>query len=507
MLSAYRVGRFIFGKRCLIQFPFFHVVFAKGCRRDAGGQGILDGAGVQAGDDRLGDFCKFCVQLLCIARIIGKFLTCFWLRRNFSSQIFTDGNLFLTVRNINCFTCIKADRVELGRNVLNPCRSVNRTIVYLIGALRAITMNTILRAANRQFGSKQMRKMVAVFLQAVRWLTIRQGNHVFDCTPDRVIVQQILRIGQTGIQVRTAFRAQSLDVFQNFLINIRIRYVDPRLYGFSLFCKRHNGDVTAKVAAVLIGRNRTVCVERQAAVGFQEILRSNLRGIQTGCTCGFEVNIIVSESVWGRVLSIFVTFKPARIMLIIRVISATIIGTFELFFSILVCGFIVILIIAVRCTVKLYIVMHTVTFYAALRAICHRDGGVEHQDGRGFAGVLLGLLQDDLKRDFVLVIVRSRFRGLGDSFDAIGQRRSRSARLPLVLVVVFTDHDFGIRRRGLAVPFCRQRYRREQADGQDQRQQQGYDSFHHFFFSPYVWFNFFVFFFRFSMCNGRGAGV
>ena len=297
LLFAYRVGRFIFGKRCLIQFPFFHLVFAKGFRRDAGGQGILDRAGVQAGDDRLSDFCKFCVQLLCIARIIGKFLTCFWLRRNFSSQIFTDGNLAPVVRNINCFTCIKADRVELGRNVLNPCRSVNRTIVYLIGALRAITMKTILRAADRQFGSKQMPRIVAVFLQAVRWLTIRQGNHVLDCTVDVFIIQQILRIGQTGIQVRTAFRAQSLDVFQNFLINIRIRYVDPRLYGFSLFCKRHNGDVTAKVAAVLIGCRRTVCVERQAAVGFQEILRSNLRGIQTGCTCGFEVNIIVSESV------------------------------------------------------------------------------------------------------------------------------------------------------------------------------------------------------------------
>ena len=355
MLSAYRVGRFIFGKRCLIQFPFFHVVFAKGCRRDAGGQGILDGAGVQAGDDRLGDFCKFCVQLFCIARIIGKLLTCFCrLRRNFSAQIFTDGNLFLTVRNINCFTCIKADRVDLGRNVLNPCRSVNRTIVYLIGALRAITMNTILRAADRQFGvKKRMEQFVAVFLQAVRWLTIRQGDHVLDCTPDRVIVQQILRIGQTGIQVRTAFRAQSLDVFQNFLINIRIRYVDPRLYGFSLFCKGHNGDIAAKVSAVLIGRNRTVCVELQAAVGFQEILRSNLRGIQTGGTCGFDVNIIVWESLVGRVLSIFVTIKPARIMLIILVISITIIGTIELFSSILVCGFIIIVSRAVRCIVKL----------------------------------------------------------------------------------------------------------------------------------------------------------
>ena len=294
MLSAYRVGRFIFGKRCLIQFPFFHVAFVKGCRRDAGGQGILDGAGAQAGDDGLGDFCKFCVQLFCIARIIGKLLTCFCrLRRNFSAQIFTDGNLFLTVRNINCFTCIKADRVDLGRNVLNPCRSVNRTIVYLIGALRAITMNTILRAADRQFGvKKRMEQFVAVFLQAVRWLTIRQGDHVLDRVVDGCFFQQILRIGQAGIQVRTAFRAQSLDVFQNFLINIRIRYVDPFLLERCPRRKRHNGDVAAKVAAVLIGCNRTVCLERQAAVGFQEILRTNLRGIQTGCTWLFSVKII-----------------------------------------------------------------------------------------------------------------------------------------------------------------------------------------------------------------------
>ena len=114
LLSAYRVGRFIFGKRCLIQFPFFHLVFAKGFRRDAGGQGILDRAGAQAGDDGLGDFCKFCVQLLCIVRIIGKLLTCFWLRRNFSAQIFTDGNLAPVVRNINFLLRIKADGIELG---------------------------------------------------------------------------------------------------------------------------------------------------------------------------------------------------------------------------------------------------------------------------------------------------------------------------------------------------------------------------------------------------------
>ena len=117
--------------------------------------------------------------------------------------------------------------------------------------------------------------------------------------------------------------------------------------------KGDNRDVTAKVAVILIICRRTVCLERQAAVGFQEILRSNLRGIQTGGTCGFDVNIIVWESLVGRVLSIFVTIKPARIMLIILVISITIIGTIELFSSILVCGFIIIVSRAVRCIVKL----------------------------------------------------------------------------------------------------------------------------------------------------------
>ena len=94
---------------------------------------------------------------------------------------------------------------------------------------------------------------------------------------------------------------------------------------------------------------------------------------------------------------------------------------FERFFSILACGFIIILPLAVRCTVKLCIVMYTVTFYAALRAICHRARGVEHQDGRGFAGVLLGLLQDDFQRDFICVVTRFRC-SLVDTFDASGQR-------------------------------------------------------------------------------------
>ena len=128
--------------------------------------------------------------------------------------------------------------------------------------------------------------------------------------------QQILRIGQAGIQVRTAVRLQGFDCVQDSLVIIRIRYVDPSLLERCPRRKRHNGDVAAKVAAVLIGCNRTVCVELQAAVGFQEILRSNLRGIQTGGTCGFDVNIIGCESVFVRVLPSFVAIKPARIMLL-----------------------------------------------------------------------------------------------------------------------------------------------------------------------------------------------
>ena len=273
--------------------------------------------------------------------------------------------------------------------------------------------------------------------------------------------------------------------------------------------KGDNRDVTAKVAVILIICRRTVCLERQAAVGFQEILRSNLRGIQTGGTCGFDVNIIVCESVVGRVVFSFVAIKPARIMVLSRVISITIIGTFELFSSFLVCGFIIIFSRAVRCTIKLYIVMHTVFFWfcAALRAICHGAGGVEHQDGRGFARVLLGLLQDDLKRDFVLVKVRGRFRGLGDRFNASRQRALVEGSLFPGRTFIVAIFDVATRTCNGSIPLSSQRYRREQADGQDQRQQQGYDSFHHFFFSPYVWFNFFVFFFRFSMCNGRGAEV
>ena len=150
LLSVYRVGRFIFGKRFLIQFPFFHVVFAKGFRRDAGGQGILDGAGVQAGDDRLGDFCKFCVQLFCIVRIIGKLLTCFCrLRRNFSAQIFTDGNLVLAVRNTNCLIRIKADGIELGMVLYcnSRCNCIRKGLRI---ARTTCSMHPILFFINRQ---------------------------------------------------------------------------------------------------------------------------------------------------------------------------------------------------------------------------------------------------------------------------------------------------------------------------------------------------------------------
>ena len=145
----------------------------------------------------------------------------------------------------------------------------------------------------------------------------------------------------------------------------------------------------------------------------------------------------------------------------------------------------------------------------AVRTSVHGAGMIQYQHSCCGTGFLLrfGLLQDDFQLDFVLVKVRGRFRGLGDRFNASRQRALVEGSLfPGRTFIVAVFDVTGTCSRSLAA-LGSQRYRREQADGQDQRQQQGYDSFPHFFFSPYVWFNFFVFFFRFSMCNGRGAGV
>ena len=142
-------------------------------------------------------------------------------------------------------------------------------------------------------------------------------------------------------------------------------------------------------------------------------------------------------------------------------------------------------------------------------ASIHGAGMVQYQHSCRRTGVLLRfrLLQDNLQRDFVLVRVRGRFRGLGDRFNASRQLALVEGSLFPGRIFIVAIFDVATRTCSGSIPVGSQRYRREQTDGQDQRQQQGYDSFHHFFFSPYVWFNFFVFFFRFSMCNGRGAGV
>ena len=152
-VGGYLLLTFLFGHRfwmeVFYQIPF-HACSFKGCRRDAGGQGILDGAGVQAGDDGLGDFCKFYVQLLCIVRIIGKLLTCFCrLRRNFSAQIFTDGNLAPVVRNINFLLRIKADGIELGTVLycISRCNCLRKG--FLIARITC-SMHPILCFINRQ---------------------------------------------------------------------------------------------------------------------------------------------------------------------------------------------------------------------------------------------------------------------------------------------------------------------------------------------------------------------
>ena len=139
------------------------------------------------------------------------------------------------------------------------------------------------------------------------------------------------------------------------------------------------------------------------------------------------------------------------------------------------------------------------------RAPVHRARAVKNQRRRCGPGLRLGsLLQDNLQRDFVLVRVRSRFRGLGDSLHAGDCRLLKFAFCPLIVIIIVAVYDIGWCSVRARLP-CRQRYRREQADGQDQRQQQGYDSFHHFFFSPS-----FLFHFCYScICTaraGRGPG-
>ena len=236
------------------------------------------------------------------------------------------------------------------------------------------------------------------------------------------------------------------------LIAALIRYVDPLTATSQTagFVKPNKADPTAKIQ--VRDRGFLPILVKAAAVGFDKTQYRLRRGVHTGLISGN-----------------FPAVLTAPCMVIVPTIFATI----------------------------------------TVRTSVHGAGMVQYQHSCCGTGFLLrfSLLQDNLQRDFVLVRVRGRFRGLGDRFNA-------SRQLALVEGSLFPDRTFivavfdvtGTCSRSLAA-LGSQRYRREQADGQDQRQQQGYDSFHHFFFSPYVWFNFFVFFFRFSMCNGRGAGV
>ena len=144
-------------------------------------------------------------------------------------------------------------------------------------------------------------------------------------------------------------------------------------------------------------------------------------------------------------------------------------------------------------------------------ASIHGAGMVQYQHSCRRTGVLLRfrLLQDNLQRDFVLVRVRGRFRGLGDRFNASRQLALVEGSLFPGRIFIVAIFDVATRTCSGSIPVGSQRYRREQADGQDQRQQQGYDSFHHFFFSPSCMVQFFCFllsFFYVQRPGGRGLG-
>ena len=74
-VGGYLLLTFLFGHRfwmeVFYQIPF-HACSFKGCRRDAGGEGIPDGAGAQAGDDGFRDGCKSSVQCIRISSIVSK---------------------------------------------------------------------------------------------------------------------------------------------------------------------------------------------------------------------------------------------------------------------------------------------------------------------------------------------------------------------------------------------------------------------------------------------------
>ena len=255
---------------------------------------------------------------------------------------------------------------------------------------------------------------------------------------------------QTAIQVRSVVGFPSVGICRR-LIAAPIRYVDPvASAGHAAFLvEPDKADPAAKIQ--VRGRGFVPILIKAAAVGFNEVLYRLRRGVHTGLRG----------------------------------------GNFPLMLA------------------AIFVDIITPPFFAtiAVRTSVHGAGMIQYQHSCCGTGFLLrfGLLQDDFQLDFVLVGVRSRFRGLGDRFNASRQRALVEGSLfPGRTFIVAVFDVTGTCSRSLAA-LGSQRYRREQADGQDQRQQQGYDSFHHFFFSPSCMVQFFCV--RGSMCNGRGAGV
>ena len=263
---------------------------------------------------------------------------------------------------------------------------------------------------------------------------------------------------QTAIQVRSVVGFPSVGICRR-LIAALIRYVDPvASAGHAAFLvEPDKADPTAKIQ--VRDRGFLPILVKAAAVGFNEVLYR--------LCCGRHAALLRGDP---YPLVRFIIFTTLCVIIIDTIIC----GAFTVCTSV------------------------------------HGARMIQYQHSCRRTGVLLRfrLLQDNLQRDFVLILLTLNFFcGLGDRYNASRQRALLEGSLFPGRTFIVAIFDVATRTCSGSIPLGSQRYRREQADGQDQRQQQGYDSFHHFFFSPYVWFNFFVFFFRFSMCNGRGAGV
>ena len=136
-------------KRLRIEFPrssskFLLIRFRD---LDAGGQRILDCAGVQAGDDGVGDGCESGVQLICVGSVVGELFFCASFGRcsDFILQIIANCDIAI-VHVVIRYT--KANRIDRCTVSQRGCCAFGGIIGFLVAAA-SIATDIIVLITNR----------------------------------------------------------------------------------------------------------------------------------------------------------------------------------------------------------------------------------------------------------------------------------------------------------------------------------------------------------------------